>query len=609
MSLSNSSQHTNRFSEATLVGKIKKLETKLKQQELSNSPLKFFTGMNLYTTKARLSWSQHDYNKALDEYWESIKFAESRISELIEHSQEGMVGAFSSQDLINQTKKNISMSIKKIVSLQLTKSDITNQNIQEHIKRISAEIFPKIKKMTKVEVERSIETGVLAFARSNMYIILANQNNLDYIMDKNNFNLVYKESLYKYLATINQNAAKEIRKDGQKDVVIAKQCYNFRSKSAHYYKLLDDEQNYFAEISLAFLYKVYSSRSRNDFEKNYKKLEDILLDWESRDNVPMKELFYKRAFASIYGLRFLDPANVKERIKNLKIINHYLDQTGSKIVNLYKFYENFYTFLNQVQKAKKVQDIDLSERRKFYFPDTIQKEIEETKSRYNDIHKLLMCIKNKKIDEGIEDRNILSISQLYIVGAIDDKVALNITRRIINVFLGKEIVPMKMLDESDDERTIKEILKLGETSSVEVKKSFSDSGSIGIAISSFANTKGGKILIGLEEISKDSSFTKEDIICKDFAIIGIEGKVSIDDQKKRLTLALHNSDIDVEDLIIDTSLLVRGKRVGVIEVPNFSNIKPIFYQGEYYKRIDAQNKKLTHKEVLHRISQINVPAL
>jgi predicted HTH transcriptional regulator len=314
--------------------------------------------------------------------------------------------------------------------------------------------------------------------------------------------------------------------------------------------------------------------------------------------MPRTQPFYYRALANIFGLNFLELSNIKDRILNLKLINYYLSQTGSGAKNVYKLYENFYVLIARINGAENLQAIKLPDQKKFTIPDTIKVDIQETKQNYRDLVKLIQYIGGKKLKSEISDPDVASISQLYTSSIISEKMTLDLTKSLTKKFIGEELVPMDVLDEKEDEGLIKQLLKLGESTILEVKKSFADNESIGKAISAFANTRGGKILVGFDEFGTNHDYPDESIICRDFAIVGLDtNQATLDDQKKKISLHLHEAGIDVGELIIDSSLMVRGNRVCVIEVPE-SKQKPVFYRHEIYKRVGAQNKKLSNKEAL-----------
>ena len=587
---------SNTLSPEEEISRLKKVF--IVQQKLS-SPLRFLTGIKLHLKLAQNFSHQHQYDSAIKDYWEVIDNSEKRIEELLEHSKDGFVGEVSSARLIDNSKNYIIDAAINITELTLLKQDIASKSIAIFLPSLSKEFTRYIKRVSKDNIIAGIQEGVLAFAHANTYRLLVNEDNLDFCLDEKNFHLVPHERMYMHMIGISQNATKEIRGEARIDKKVANRCYSFRKRSADYYRLLGDKANYYEEISSAALYKVYSSSSYEEFEKNYAELELTLTEWEKMKKMPRSQPFYYRAFANIFGLNFLELSNTKDRILNLKLINYYLSQTGSGVRSIYKLYENFYVLISRIKNAKDLSSIKLPDQKKFTIPDdTIKADIQETKQNYRNLIKLIQYIKGKKIKSDITNPDILSIYQLYKSAIVSEKVTLDLTKSLIKKFLGEELVPMNVLDEKDDEDLIKKLLKLGESTTLEVKKSLADNESIGRAISAFANTKGGKILIGFDELEKNHTYPEEGVICHDFGIAGLDAsKTTLDNQKKKISLHLHESGINVAELIIDSSLIVRGKRICVIEVPE-SKQKPVFYWHEAYRRVDTQNKKLSNKEAI-----------
>jgi hypothetical protein len=268
-------------------------------------------------------------------------------------------------------------------------------------------------------------------------------------------------------------------------------------------------------------------------------------------------------------------------------------------------YENFYVLIRNLQSKKEFSEVVLPKEKKLKISDSILPEIQHTKNNYRDLVKLVQYFNGKVPKSPFNSENISGIYELSRSDILDQANAYKLLKNVINKWLGEEIVPFRILGEEDDEDLIAEILKMGETGVLEVKKSLSLYEGIGETISAFANTRGGKVLIGFEEIDKASDkYDKDMILCKDFIIIGLDqNKFSLDDQRKRLAMHLNDAGIEVENLLIDTSLSVRGRRVCIIEVPNLSSSKPVFYKSEMYKRIDAQNKRMGSKEVLETVSK------
>jgi len=121
------------------------------------------------------------------------------------------------------------------------------------------------------------------------------------------------------------------------------------------------------------------------------------------------------------------------------------------------------------------------------------------------------------------------------------------------------------------------LIKKGESQTVEFKKSFAEQKEILQSICAFANMKGGKILIGVSD--------KSEIIGADIGKNTLE-KIP---QKIRETF----------DPVVFPSLVVEeieGKNIVVVDVSE-SPEKPVFFKKDAYKRVGRANRKLSANEI------------
>ncbi len=124
---------------------------------------------------------------------------------------------------------------------------------------------------------------------------------------------------------------------------------------------------------------------------------------------------------------------------------------------------------------------------------------------------------------------------------------------------------------------IYEILKAGEGEDIEFKRSLSERKEILETICAFANTKGGTILIGVED---------------DGRIVGVDiGKLTIE----KLVSSISS---EIEPMIFPSVevLELKGKKVIRITVPEGQQ-KPYFYRGRAYKRVGKVNKVMSKGEI------------
>lgn len=127
-----------------------------------------------------------------------------------------------------------------------------------------------------------------------------------------------------------------------------------------------------------------------------------------------------------------------------------------------------------------------------------------------------------------------------------------------------------------------------ETQALEFKKSLAEINGVLETISAFANNKGGKIFIGLEE--------KKDGTLKEICGISINGKEieNLANEVKQNT-----------DPIIFPSITVnkiKGKQVLAIEIKE-NPVKPVFAKGKAFKRVGRTNQKLSTLEIREMVKE------
>jgi len=125
------------------------------------------------------------------------------------------------------------------------------------------------------------------------------------------------------------------------------------------------------------------------------------------------------------------------------------------------------------------------------------------------------------------------------------------------------------------ENKIQNIIKHGETESIEFKKNFDNS--VIISLNAFANTKGGKVLIGIND---------------DRSISGIEiNSETIQNWINEVKNKTNPSIIPfVEVFQIDE------KKIAVFEIDEYP-IKPVSLKGRYFRRIKNANHQMSVNEV------------
>lgn len=150
---------------------------------------------------------------------------------------------------------------------------------------------------------------------------------------------------------------------------------------------------------------------------------------------------------------------------------------------------------------------------------------------------------------------------------------------------------------NEEKRYLKTILKSGETTQIECKKSLSLNEQISITLSAFANTTGGTIYIGIAETnSLTPDDTEAEHIIGDFHAVGLRG--DIDRNRIRLMQYIkQHTNIEISRLNIEL-LDYRGKTLMVIKTKPLIKQRLTFYQENAYLRMDNSNRQMSAKEVL-----------
>jgi len=125
---------------------------------------------------------------------------------------------------------------------------------------------------------------------------------------------------------------------------------------------------------------------------------------------------------------------------------------------------------------------------------------------------------------------------------------------------------------------LKELIKKGESENIEFKKSLQLKDEIGETVSAFSNSRGGKIIVGVDDKNKE--------------VIGVEiGENTIEN--------LANYIKRYTDSPVFPSIMVEstgGKEVIVVEVKE-ADEKPVLFKGRPYKRVGKSSHKASAGEV------------
>ncbi len=130
-----------------------------------------------------------------------------------------------------------------------------------------------------------------------------------------------------------------------------------------------------------------------------------------------------------------------------------------------------------------------------------------------------------------------------------------------------------------------------------MKKSLSLREAIGKTICAFANSKGGKIIVGLAEVDKLGVKGGDEPINNKYVLVGLGG--DIDANRVRLTMHIGKKiSLDISSLEFELEE-VSSKKLMIITVPSsrIINNALYFYNGDAYIREDNHNKKLSGQEV------------
>jgi ATP-dependent DNA helicase RecG len=140
-------------------------------------------------------------------------------------------------------------------------------------------------------------------------------------------------------------------------------------------------------------------------------------------------------------------------------------------------------------------------------------------------------------------------------------------------------------DANMDEKYIKELISKGETSQVQFKANVTNEHSIAIEMVAFANTKGGTILIGVDD--------------KSWNICGLT-----DDDLRRLTNLLVNASNEhvKPPLFIETeTIIIDNKKVIAVVVPDGTDKPYKDKDGIIFLKNGANKRKVTNNEEILRL--------
>lgn len=140
----------------------------------------------------------------------------------------------------------------------------------------------------------------------------------------------------------------------------------------------------------------------------------------------------------------------------------------------------------------------------------------------------------------------------------------------------------------------------------EFKKSFRLKDAIAKTIVSFANTKGGKVYIGIAE--KENIDERDDVIKlnDNFFVVGVY--TNTDDHRQKL-MAFIQAHTNIDTSLLKVSILSHEtKNVVVVAVPQllakYGELS--FFKGDAYIRVDNQNKKLSSQEAYELLRHFQV---
>lgn len=129
----------------------------------------------------------------------------------------------------------------------------------------------------------------------------------------------------------------------------------------------------------------------------------------------------------------------------------------------------------------------------------------------------------------------------------------------------------------DKERMLKELIKKGESESLELKPSLSQINEIIETVAAFANAKGGKVIIGVSNRGE---------------VLGLKiGKDTIEKLTNKILASLEPKiypSISVKE--------IEGKQVIVISVEEAKE-KPVFAFGRAYKRVGRSTLRMSKNEI------------
>lgn len=208
----------------------------------------------------------------------------------------------------------------------------------------------------------------------------------------------------------------------------------------------------------------------------------------------------------------------------------------------------------------------------------------------NRLTKLMFNVKtgSVKYPSGRLDQELSKISNLY-----DAK-------RILKYVRVKVKVKLLARKRKEQKNSLMKMLENEEDGQTECKKSFDLKDAITKTIISFANTEGGSVYIGIVEtryLEKEKEKDQGAIpINSKFYAVGVPK--NLDDHRiKLIQFISEKTNIDISKLTIKLLYFQNKTIVQIIVPPLFRQFGTLyFFNGDAYRRLDNQNKKLGSRE-------------
>lgn len=406
------------------------------------------------------------------------------------------------------------------------------------------------------------------------------------------------------------------RRQAIADTDVATRLAQYRIGSAARLKELGDIKNAIEDLAEGHLFEIFATTKYSDWKKRtgdyFKELHKL----------SQRRIIKPWIIASFYAKAYVKGFNLAKKMKNK--VNHitsamiYADEGALTYADYIRPYYFITDLIMQMQNLRTIDEV-------IHYVETKQgKQVEELIAG-QDEDRISTIALYKALGEAMRGSSktgiltIDSVCHLRDAGIIQqDKEIMDLLVKIVSVqpgSIGGEIMyDQPEVIDNKDATELEEILANQEGSEVEVKlQGDSQMDKISQTVCAFANTVGGKIIIGLMEKGlfaqryPNASLSSYTVIGREFIVFGFKGsdrfRQNLAQQlKKKASLQGR----DIPDIYDVSMLNIGNKPVMILDV------KPVFklygtivtFDSEVYARYDNQTAIMGKEELVHKLTRV-----